>query len=115
MKGCIVMSKLNCWEYMECGRGPGGFGTHEAGVCNIAKEIAANGLNGGVNGGRLCWLIAEKCSSEEVKCSNYHNKNSCFSCKFRYKVSAEEGLLAVCNSTGVLLNGILNKRGLTSA
>ncbi len=94
---------------MACGRGPGGFRTDESGICPIAEEIAAHGLNGGRNGGRLCWVIAEEHDGDEVKCSNYHNKNSCFSCEFRYKVTADEGLLNICNSTGVLIQEISKK------
>ena len=96
-------NKINCWDYMKCGKGPGGENTDEFGICPIAKETVADGLNGGMNGGRICWIIAENCCLEDVKCSKLHRKTSCFSCEFRYKVTIEEGLLNVCQTTGVLL------------
>lgn len=95
--------KINCWDFMKCGKGPGGSRVEEAGICPIAEETMADGLNGGENGGRICWIIAENCCIEDVSCSEFHRKTSCFSCEFRYKVTMEEGLLNVCQTTGVLL------------
>jgi hypothetical protein len=98
-----IMNKLNCWEYMKCGKGPGGDKVEKSGICPIATEVLANGLNNGLNGGRLCWIIAENYCMEEIKCSSLHRKSSCYSCEFRYKVTIEEGLLKVCQTTGVFL------------
>lgn len=98
------MSKLNCWEFIKCGKGPLGNGINKSDICPVAVETSANALNGGVNGGRICWVIAENCSNAEVKCSKLHRKDFCFSCEFRYKVTLEEGLLNVCKATGSFLN-----------
>jgi hypothetical protein len=97
------MNKPNCWEFMKCGKGPSENGNSKSGSCPIATETSANDLNGGVNGGRICWIIAETCCNGEVKCSDLHRNSSCFSCEFRYKVTAEEGLLSVCKATGSFL------------
>ncbi len=96
------MSKLNCWEFMKCGKEPGGSRTEESGVCPIASEASADSLNDGINGGRLCWVIADICNYK-IKCSATHHNSSCFSCEFRYKVMADEGLLKVCETTGLFL------------
>jgi hypothetical protein len=98
------MKKANCWDYMKCGKGPGGDKAETCGTCPIATETLADGLNGGINGGRICWIVVENKCVEEVKCSSLHRKSSCFSCEFRYKVMVEEGLLNVCQTTGVLLS-----------
>ena len=98
-----IMNKINCWDYMKCGKGPGGEKTDKCATCPVASETLANGLNGGLNGGRICWIIAENNCIEDLKCSNLHHKSSCYSCEFRYKVTMEEGLLKVCQTTGLLL------------
>ena len=95
------MGKLNCWEFMKCGKGPSGNGKSD--ICPVAVKTEADMLNGGVNGGRICWIIADTCSNGGVKCSDLHRESSCFSCEFRYKVTAEEGLLNVCKATGTFL------------
>ncbi len=106
-----MRNKLNCWEFMKCGKGASGNGNGKHRSCPIAADTSANTLNGGVNGGRICWIIAETCCNGEVQCSNLHRKSSCFSCEFRYKVSAEEGLLNVCKATGLFLqnSGVYQK------
>lgn len=98
-----AVNKQNCWEYMECGKEPGGVRADESGVCPVAAAASVNGLNGGINGGRLCWVMAETCGHVNVKCSPLHQPSFCYSCEFRYRVTAEEGLLNVCNATGRLL------------
>ncbi len=106
-----MRNKLNCWEFMKCGKGPSVNGNGKPCRCPVASEMSADSLNEGINGGRICWIIAETCGNGEVKCSNMHRKSSCFSCEFRYKVSAEEGLLNICKATGLFLekNSIYRK------
>jgi hypothetical protein len=89
---------------MKCGKGPSGDGNGKHRSCPISAETSANTLNGGVNGGRICWIIAENCRNSKVKCSELSRMDPCFSCEFRYKVFAEEGLLSVCRATASFLN-----------
>lgn len=89
------MKKINCWEFMRCGKGPSGIGNNKSNICPILAETSANTLNGGVNGDRICWVIAETCCNGEMKCADFQRKDSCFSCEFRYKVTIEEGLLNI--------------------
>jgi hypothetical protein len=103
--GVIAMvRKYNCWDFMKSGKGPSGNRSEKYDVCPIASESAANGLNGGENGGRICWIIAENGCKCNVKCSVRNIGHSCFQCEFRYKVMAEEGLLNVCEATGLYLS-----------
>ncbi len=60
----------NCWEFKKCGREPGGEKEEQLGVCQAAIATFANGLNGGINGGRICWAITGKFSNNRVQCVN---------------------------------------------
>ncbi len=51
------MEKVNCWEFKKCGREPGGAKVAELGVCMAAVEVRTDGINGGKNGGRICWAV----------------------------------------------------------
>lgn len=96
--------KINCWQFMKCGREPGGENTEKFGVCPVATKEIADGLNGGINAGRICWVVAENRCMCNTKSSHFHGKDYCFQCQFRYKVLMEEGLLNVCNATGAFLS-----------
>ena len=50
--------KLNCWEYKNCGREPYGHNAKELGVCPAATESKLDGIHGGKNAGRTCWVVA---------------------------------------------------------
>ena len=52
------MAKINCWEFMKCGREPGGMNSIELGICSASVEISIDGINGGKNGGRACWALS---------------------------------------------------------
>lgn len=105
------MGKLNCWEFMSCGKAPAGDVSDNDNACPIATETLANGLNGGVNGGRICWVVAESCdghnnNEHKIKMLNFQKKSFCFQCEFRYKVMSEEGLLDSCRAVGTYLTNL---------
>ena len=52
------MTKKNCWEIMKCGRQPGGANADKLGVCPAAGETRMDGVHGGSNAGRCCWVVA---------------------------------------------------------
>ncbi|MHB8781642.1 MAG: two-CW domain-containing protein [Candidatus Geothermincolia bacterium] len=52
------MPKLNCWEFMECGRETGGVNSDELGVCPATVTTEYDGMHGGKNAGRACWMVA---------------------------------------------------------
>ncbi len=91
--------KMNCWEFVGCGRELGGDNVEESGVCKVVLETSADGINGGKNGGRICWAISGTFSEEKIE--GYYAKKllSCRSCSFFKKVKDEEG-------TGLSLTGI---------
>ncbi len=59
--------KRNCWQVMDCGREPAGSKVEELGVCPAAIVERANGVNDGLNGGRICWAIAGTFCGGEVQ------------------------------------------------
>lgn len=97
------MEKLNCWEFMKCGRQPGGDRTTVHGICPAATYSPADRLNYGVNAGRICWVIAGRHNGNSPLCSIAKGLSSCSECEFYRHVVAEEGLLSICRSTGYLL------------
>jgi len=85
--------RMNCWEFMKCGREIGGERAEELGVCAAAVYPHADGINRGVNGGRICWAIVGTYSCYVGKSSLTGKKVLCYDCEFHKKVLAEEGLI----------------------
>ncbi len=84
------MKKLNCWEFMKCGREYGGANVFESGVCSAATQTHLTGINGGVNGGRLCWAIAGTFCDCDDQGSFAKEHTICIHCDFYQKVREEE-------------------------
>ena len=85
------MSKQNCWEVKRCGREPRGIKAAELGVCPAASEAGVSGLNGGENGGRVCWMIAGTLCGGQVQGSFAAKLANCQECEFYKQVRNEEG------------------------
>lgn len=81
---------MNCWEFRKCGREPGGFHSEELGVCGAATEVEADGINGGDNGGRVCWAVARTVCSSEDDGSYAAKYLQCKKCDFYNKVMEEQ-------------------------
>ena len=81
--------KLNCWEFTKCGKEPGGTNVNELGVCLIATYTQFNGINGGINGGRICWAISGTLCNGRFQGSLAEKQRYCMSCSF-YKTLIEE-------------------------
>jgi PPM family protein phosphatase len=84
--------KINCWEYMQCGREPGGHLAEALGGCPAAENRAFNGLNQGENAGRACWLVAGTFCDSKVQGSFARKKESCKNCGFYRKIHGEAGV-----------------------
>ncbi len=84
------MQKLNCWEIKKCGRGPGGNKISELGVCPAASDTSGNGINGGKNGGRICWALAGTFCGGKVQGNFAQKLVSCMSCEVFKLVKNEE-------------------------
>jgi len=79
--------KKNCWDVMECGREPG----NEGPVCPAATAYRLNGIHGGVNGGRSCWMVAGSFCFEGPPTGTFAQRmETCIDCRFYRMVKEEE-------------------------
>ena len=85
-----VAPRLNCWEFTGCGRGPGGEHVTRLGLCPAAAESTADGTNGGVNGGRVCWTIAGTYCGGRLQGTYAAKMETCLRCEFCQHVLSEE-------------------------
>jgi hypothetical protein len=83
--------KKNCWEIKKCGREVDGANAEELGICPAALETCADGLNGGMNGGRACWAIAGTFCGGVAQGTFASKLGTCIACDFFKQVAAEEG------------------------
>jgi serine/threonine protein phosphatase PrpC len=84
-------NKQNCWEFMQCGRQPGGENSRKHGICPAASDTTFNNFNQGINAGRACWLVAGTFCGGKVQGTFAEKQLSCKRCRFYQKVHAEEG------------------------
>lgn len=82
--------KINCWEFMGCGREPGGRQVAEMGVCPATLESRLDGSLGGVNGGRCCWVVAGTFCNGAPQGTFAKRFATCKQCEFFTKVHLEE-------------------------
>lgn len=82
---------MNCWEYKQCGREPGGNKVKDLGICPAATEQKLHGINGGTNGGRSCWVIKETLCGNQVQGGFAEKLSKCLGCDFYSTVRDEEG------------------------
>jgi hypothetical protein len=83
--------KKNCWEVKGCGREPGGKNVKRRGVCPAATDERLNGLHGGKNAGRACWVIAGTFCEGKVQGTFAQKYQDCTQCDFFRQVRMEEG------------------------
>jgi hypothetical protein len=79
------MKRQNCWEFKNCGRGPNGKND-----CPAARESDLNGVHGGVNGGRACWVSAGTRSGSATTGTFAKKLKECLRCDFYMLVEMEE-------------------------
>jgi nucleoside-diphosphate-sugar epimerase len=87
----MTEKKLNCWEYMKCGRGPKGVKAKQLGVCPAARDKRLDMVHGGINSGRTCWVVAGTFCGGTVQGSFARKQVACKRCDFYNKVQHEEG------------------------
>ena len=85
------MNKKNCWEYLKCGRQPGGQKAGELGVCPAATQTKLNGVNDGINGGRSCWAIAGTLCKGKTQGYYAQKLGDCLRCEFYASVRQDQG------------------------
>lgn len=85
-----MIKKLNCWEWMECGREPGGAKAPEMGPCPAATERKVNGINDGNYAGRACWAITGTLCEGEMSGKFTTKICNCLVCDFYQQVCQEQ-------------------------
>lgn len=83
--------KMNCWEFMQCGREPGGKKTEELGVCPVTQERRLHNIHEGKHAGRACWVVAGSLCGGETQGTFAQKFKNCESCDFYQHVRHEEG------------------------
>ena len=84
------MPKVNCWEYKNCGRQPGGRLVGELGVCPASTYEPLTGIHGGKNAGRGCWVVSGTFCSGVVQGTEAQKQLNCWTCEFFQLVRKEE-------------------------
>jgi serine/threonine protein phosphatase PrpC len=87
----MIEKRINCWEFMKCGREPGEVNARRLGICSAAVDTTFNGFNQGINSGRLCWLVAGSFCGGMVQGTFAEKFVSCKQCKFYQKIHSEKG------------------------
>lgn len=91
VKGESAMgTRMNCWEVKKCCRTDGGEKVAEMGACPAANDMSYEGVNGGKNGGRVCWAITGTLCGGKVQGTFAQKRVSCMTCDFFIKVKEEE-------------------------
>ncbi len=82
---------MNCWEFVNCGREPGGDRADDLGVCPAAADRRFDGLNDGINAGRVCWIVAGTENNDRPHCILADRHHPCQECSFYQQVQQSAG------------------------
>jgi serine/threonine protein phosphatase PrpC len=83
--------KPNCWEFMNCGRGPDNLPGKGCEKCPATKSSSLDGLNQGTFAGRACWLVAGTFCNQRAAGTYATKKASCMKCDFYKAVNTNPG------------------------
>ena len=95
MPGSVPKSydpKLNCWEFMGCGLQKDGqlIKTNTRDICPACLEKKFDGIHGGENAGRSCWVVLHTMCCGEIQDTYEHKYKVCALCDFYRSVKEEE-------------------------
>ena len=80
----------NCWEARNCGREIGGAKVAQDGICPAATATKLEGVNRGINGGRVCWAVAGTMGTKVCNLTFSEKIVDCVMCDFYQTVLQEE-------------------------
>jgi eukaryotic-like serine/threonine-protein kinase len=92
VRGVLQMA-VNCWEFLQCQRQPGGPKVDELGHCPASLAAEHRNVNRGHNAGRRCWRVAGTLCKGEVAGTTAAKIRDCLRCPFLQLVRKEEGTL----------------------
>ena len=84
------MSRMNCWEFFDCGRETGGKNVSQFGICPATEINELDGINDGTNGGRSCWAIAGTYCRDKVQGTYAQKLGDCLKCDFHTFVRQQQ-------------------------
>lgn len=87
----MISKKRNCWEIKGCGRGLDHENRGDSTPCPAATEERLNGVHGGKNSGRACWVVAGTFCGGRVQGTHAAKFDVCKNCDFYQQVLKEEG------------------------
>ena len=80
----------NCWEFMQCGRQPGGPHERDLGPCPASTDKRLDGVHHGVSAGRACWIVSGTLCRGRAEGIYAQKLSSCRTCGFYRRVREEE-------------------------
>ena len=83
--------KKHCWEFMECGREPGGSNVDEFGICPASTTLRYDKINGGNFAGRFCWFVSGTLCNGFIQGTFATKIKNCINCPFFLDVARQEG------------------------
>jgi len=86
-----MAERKNCWEFMKCGREPGGSSADELGICPASIAVRFEETNGGNCAGRFCWPVAGTFCNGDLQGTFAAKIKNCLKCPFFQSVSRQEG------------------------
>jgi hypothetical protein len=91
VSGIEFEKPINCWQYMLCGRETGGAYTGRFGVCPASTDNRLDGVHGGKNAGRACWVVTGSFTKDADEMVFTRSHKDCRACDFYNAVHREEG------------------------
>jgi hypothetical protein len=82
---------MNCWEFLKCGREPGGHSVELEGPCPAASFEPADGYLGGTNGGCACAFVTGTLCDETIQGTYRDKSKKCWDCPFYQALRREHG------------------------
>lgn len=90
--------KINCWEFMGCGLHVSSSSTDsQYPVCPAYTEKRFNGVHGGKNAGRVCWLVSNTMCNSSIQGACEQKYPTCMTCDFYRYVMDEEETAFICS------------------
>jgi hypothetical protein len=87
-----VPGRMNCWEFTGCRKETHGRYANVLGVCPAALESRLDGIHGGRNGGRACWVVPGTHCHGNIRKSFEQKIETCSQCGFYQAVKWEESV-----------------------
>jgi len=81
----------NCWEIKKCGREQKLSGQKDTEICPAALSESHDGINDGINAGRICWRVTGTYCDGETQASYVFKAMNCAKCEVYQQIRKEEG------------------------